>query len=375
MTGRRAKRVRRWLVLASAVAGVGLTATLVTHHRQARHEAHLQRLRHDGLAAYQAGDFAVTVAKLDPYLAEHDTDAAALLPFALARAKVETPDGQHLRVAVRSLNQILSLDASQTAARHALLDLLPRTTDTDELERVVEEALAVDAADVAALREKVTVRLRQDRPAEALAAARVYAAAVPSDLDAHVTVLRLMDRQRQPAAELRTYAGSAFAAGDPRRGLLRAVAETAAGDADAALTALQGVTDAAAADAGLARQAVTVFDLLGRFVEARRLLESAVDKTRDADLVRLLAMRLWQAGDCTRLIQSQLPFDADDSLLLGLRAASLYQAGRPADARQLVARIAARRDRAAAAWAIALPARFESDKPINALQKAVAKDA
>ncbi|MGC4031231.1 MAG: hypothetical protein QM754_05725 [Tepidisphaeraceae bacterium] len=86
--------------------------------------------------------------------------------------------------------------------------------------------------------------------------------------------------------------------------------------------------------------------------------------------MRLLARRLWQNNDVTRLAAGAAPLDRDDSQLIALHAAGLYANGEFDAARGVVATLAARKDRVARAWAAALPAKFESLTPVPALQKA-----
>ncbi|MGC4031232.1 MAG: hypothetical protein QM754_05730 [Tepidisphaeraceae bacterium] len=195
------------------------------------------------------------------YFAEHEPDVVALLAFADSRSHLDTPDGSHLRRAEQSLLKAEQLEPQSIAVRHALLDLLPKTTDTAALDRVADDALALNPDNPLGLRGRMIARLRQNRPAEALDTALAVATINPNDIDARLTVLRMMDRLGKPAAAMLAYAETAFTPADPRRASLRAAANVPS-DPKHAAAALRELTRQPIDDAELLREVVNLCDLL-----------------------------------------------------------------------------------------------------------------
>ena len=322
---RRAKRLRRLILLSAAIASVGVAATAVTREHHAVHNAAMQSLRDSGLSAYAVGDYPTTINKLDRYVVEHDDDVAALLPLAIARSKVPVADEGHLRAAIRTLSRVMELDRDNAEARRTLLGLLIQTGDTDWMDRLAGDALAADPKDRVALQARLAARLRQSRDSDALSAALALAEVQPDDLDVRVLVVRLMTRLDR-ANDATAFAGGCFKTNDPRRGLLLALADVAAGRRDAALASLRPLADLYSTDIAFIRNVMAGFETLGQFDESLSMLDDAANRTHDGGLLRMLAIRLWERGDTAKLAA----LDIDDTTVLGLRAAALHKLGRDA---------------------------------------------
>ena len=383
MTLRR-KSAKRLGILAVAAAAAATAAGYTFHRKQLLHEVDLQHIRDDGMAAYASGDYSLAIDKLDRYISEHDTDDQAVLAYAISRAKIETAGGQNLRKSVEKLDQILQRHPDDLAAEHALLEILPQTGDTDRLADLSDDVLSHDPHDAAALAARVTVRMRQDKLDDALAAAREYAAQKPQDLQARITVLHLLTRLQKPAADVQAYADAQFTQppNDPRRLLLRAIAVSYGGDQTTALSLLQQAAARPLADAGFVEQLANLFDLLHHFDDSRKLLEDAAVATHDPKILNALVLRLWQQGQYDQIVERLASLDpADpktDPAQIAFRAIGLYQTQHAADANKLLTQLQERKDRKSLAWAEALSARYVdahlSAEDAEALTRALTRD-
>ena len=361
----RQKTIRRLAILAAVAAVLGGVAEMVIQHRHARREAWLNALRDQGMADYQAGDFSAAADELDRYITLHDADDDVVLAFALSKTRAgSSARDQELQSAQQRLQEILQHKPGNLAAEHALLELCLAGGDLAATERISDEILQRDPADASALAARVTIRLRQARNEDALAACRQRATARPDDLEARLAVMQLMMRLHKPPAELNACAADFKARRDsPALLLLRSIATDYAGQRDAAVALLSRAAAASIGESDIpvavAGQIVNLFDAYKRFDEANAYLGSAVERGGSAELRRALAIRLWQQGQFARLPAQLPPRDGDDAAVIALNAAARFELHQSAAANPLLDSLRKRTDRLAAAWSMAVDARYD----------------
>lgn len=362
----RRKSVQRIGILVLAVSGLVVVCGFLYWQYTKQLRDQLFADLKTGQTAYLSHDYARALEPLDRYLREYPDDTKAAMMFADARFRVETGNNSHIKIAVDKLEQILKREPNHIDAKNLLLEIYPQTTNTDALEKLATEVLEKEPENWRALNGMLTARLRQSRTEEGLKIVTKLAEVRPEDLRWKTLVMQLMHQLQKPNAAIVEYAGKQYAADkeDPRYLLLQAFAANYANEGDKAIWYLQQAAAKPINDPETVRLLASIFDQMKRFDESRVLLEQTADRTKDPEVIRVLMTRLWQSGRdldiINRLSALDLASPKSDPVLLALRAMALFQAQRTSEARQIVANLKDRKDsRKAAAWVLALEARFE----------------
>ncbi|HEX8341745.1 MAG TPA: hypothetical protein VF624_12620 [Tepidisphaeraceae bacterium] len=381
----RRKTVRRVGILVAVVGLLGAGSIAVTYKQARQRERQIDADRRTGMAAYFAADYAAAAAPLERVIAERGNDDKAILAFAVARSRAANRTNQQLRQAVTRLTALLERDAHNLPAKEALLEIYPQIGNDDALEKLSAEVLAEQPGNEPALRGRINVLMRREQLDAALETALDYARLKPDNFQAQTLVLHLMARLVKPPGEAIAFAQQQLdrAPDDARALLLVAVANNYAREQDKALWYLQQSAGKPITDADFVRQLAGLFDLLKRPADAERVLEQAAERTGNADILRALVVRLWQNGRDAEIESRLAKVDAatGDPELVALRGMALYQLHRNDEARRVIKSLKERTaSDKAAAWAIALEARFEEyDQPASAvvtrLTQALARDA
>ncbi len=382
----RPKSLRRLgiiLIVIAAVTGVGIVLGYRVHRAKV---AQIEADRKAGWSAYIAKDYAKALDPLDRFLKKRPNETKIALAFAESRFRVETNTNQHIRQAVETLDNVLKREPDNLAAKHLLLEIYPQTANTDALERLADTVLEAYPDDTRALLGRITVRIRQSRLDDALTASLQYAKLKPDDLEARIRVMQLMKALQKPQADIQQFADKQYTDNrmDPRHLLLQAFACNYRNDNEKALWFLQQAANQPLSDSDFVRLLANLFDQLKRYSESRTLLETVAERTGEPEILRILIARLWQNGQDEEIIERLARLDTDnpktDAELLAMRVMAHYQLGNTAQAQTELKSLADRKDsRIAAAWAMALDARFEStnDAPVtvaNKLSAALARD-
>lgn len=380
----RPKTRRRLILLAVIVLLLcGSVAALVKLQRDRQQRQVQQNLR-DGMAAFNAGNYPAALLPLSRYLARHPDDAQVNYAFAKARSRVEDPTKDYLGESIAHLLVYTSAHPDDLEAQHLLLDLDVRSGRNAETIDLADRLLAGNPRDVDALRAKSTALIRTQHFAEALAATEQFNELVPDDLEAQQWTYQLMSRLDQPADQILKHAAEARVAhpNNARFELLQAFAYLLAQQRDQGIQWLHTAADHLIPDPQYVGLLSRCFDSVHLPAEAERVLVRAADENTDPQLVRMLVVRLWQAGrynDVVERLKSIDPAKAD-SQLVAYKAFALYQLGRDSEANPLVDALGARSgDDAARAWTIALTARFRQALPdprqqIAQYQEALTRD-
>ena len=201
---RRDRRTRRllliggvFLLLVLGVAGLWLYRTSQDTRAQGD-------LRAEGLEAFEAQEYEEALAKLEPYVRQHNDDAEALYALARARMQVPDPQNQQLAMGVQYLRQTVAADPTRLDAAHELLDLYllqPRSLESEIL-NLSEQILEQSPQDEAALRGKAVALQIIGRHNEAFDAVEAYLKLKPGDAQMQRLALDVMRAMNQPMPAL-----------------------------------------------------------------------------------------------------------------------------------------------------------------------------
>lgn len=386
------KAARRLLLLAVATCLViaGLFAVVVV--RKWQNERRAQRLRTEGMAAYERADYPVTLDNLGGYLRRKAEDREAWLAFADAREKLEEAGGRNIVQAAKAFERAWVLDESDIATARRLLsiynlagfyvearDLAVRLRPADvgaatDTQVLLEEAVArvelksfdgildaltdrlitIDKSNYRALLLRLDYLIGAGRKDEAVAFAKSLVDRSPGDPRFEVVRQITLRRAGQVAVDSQLAAAACRAAGL---------------DAEKAARLAVPAYD----DVQFAGQLVNVFDSVRMYSHSVLVLEDAATRLHDSDSRRVWARRLWQethpAGFLKRFPPPEADAPVERSEIRAFRALSLYELGRRDEAIAVLTELRARtRDFAARAWSAALTAVLETDDPKQALE-------
>ncbi|MCC6423786.1 MAG: tetratricopeptide repeat protein [Phycisphaerales bacterium] len=382
----RPKTKRRLIILITALIVISGTVVGLVLLQQHRNEQALLERRRVGMEAYQRGDYAEALYPLSGYLVKRPKDLDARFAFAKSRSEVEDPKVDYLGEAIAHLLVYLQDRPDDAAARHLLLDLYYKSGRNAEAIDLATQLLAKDPADIEALRNRAKCQYRLRKFQEALADSEKLNELAPLDLEGHQLTYELLFQLKRPVSEVLKRAEDARAKhpDDARFELLQAFAYLYAGNTAEATQWLDTASKHPMPSPEFVRLLVRLYDSMRLFDRGQKVLEQIVSEHGDPKLLQMLIDRLWQASRFTevvdRLANLDLKSDKTDTHLLAIKAYSLYQLNRGADAKPVVDALASRKnDDAARAWAITLRARYEDptlDTPqrIEQYDKAVLSD-
>jgi tetratricopeptide (TPR) repeat protein len=368
------------VVLLLIVGAVGLIGV-----RSWQKERRSQKLRDEGMAAFQKKDDYGTVSNLGQFLRRKPDDREAWLTFAEARERIEEPSGQHLQQTLLAYSRAWALDESDETVGRKLLKLYNMIGQYPE------------ARDLA-------MRLRPKNPSEAgpdsadvlreEATARIALKAFDATLDAITERLRVLQPDAYQPAYLRTsylinakrtddataFVNSLVAASpdDPRAAFLQEMVVINTGKADSTEKFIGVISKAAGLDPkkpvrlseatytepGFAVQLVMSFDRVGMHLHSLLVLRDAVSRLKNDDSARLLARRTWQAGLAAELVtQFTGPGSNPASLhpdILGFLGLARLDLGQRPEALEVLNQLRAQeRNAMAQSWAKLLSALLE----------------
>lgn len=384
------KTLRRLLLL-GAVAGVivlGGTGFVVLRKYQTQRQT--ERLRADGLASYDKGDYPAALDSLGRYINRVGNDAEVLLRYSRARLHREEPDGRHLNESLATFKRYLALKPDDKAVLRETLEpylqagLLQEAIFYAQKLRPVSLDAATEA-DLPVLRIEAAAMLAmrpRDRNAPDVLAR--ISALDPLNVEwqlRYAAVLRELRRTSDISAMVATVV--AKAPGDPRAKLIALLAPLS--DADLAsdsvfpqLCELAGLRPADASkvatasfpDAPFALRLTDTFDRLGKFDHALAVLSVAAESLKSRDVSAMLARRLYVAGraqDCIEALSSS-PTLSTDVAMQGIKALAYKQLGQDANAAAIRDALASRATEfRARAWTAAIDA-FQPNRDSDLLQ-------
>lgn len=317
------KTLRRLVLIALVAVALVASAFAVVYGRRWQNNRRLETARAEGLAAFQKGEFAVTIDRLGPYVRKRGRDREALLALAKARADTEEGSGSHLTQSLAFFQRAFALDESDKDTGLRLVRAYLSVGYTSEARDLAQRFRPADLAKVGPehaefLTEEVRARLasRTDDPV-ALATALRLAEILPADFSATQMLVAAKARYESRDAAVEAIRQRAAAAPDDLA-LQFLLASTDARPGEpitAVLTAacrLAGLDPATGARTGtgafttpeLAAQLVSVLDALGRRDLSLAVLAEGAERLRNATLSRVFARRAWQAGNQRRLLEA-----------------------------------------------------------------------
>lgn len=355
------RRRRRLAIIALVLLTAGGALAGMYFYRQHKVEVTAMANRESGMAAVQNRDDAAVLDHLGAYLRRFDDDAEALYEYAGARQRIEAPRGRHLTEAMGVLQRVVDLAPTHDQAKLKLLDLYTRCGYNHETIDLAQIILTNNPLDADAWRAKAIAlgRLRQ-LPAAKDAAERCLAQR-PFDVRAAVLLLDIRLQMGTSGAELVAIAKAhrkAHAA-SPIADLYEAYAHRLAGNTAASTDLLRAAAAGPAAEEAYVVMLVMLLDDARLSEASMAVLEKASKETESETIRAELVRRLWESNRYKEVDQRLASInpkrrDAND-VLLGLRAASLYELGRPDEAKVITAALAARgADSIGAAWATVL---------------------
>jgi tetratricopeptide (TPR) repeat protein len=387
------KTLRRLLLLGAFAAVIALGGTGFVLLRQYQNARSTQRLRAEGLASYDRGEYPTAIDDLGRYINRNPKDPDALLAFAHARHRHEESDGRHLSESLAAFKRYLALRPDDKVVLRETLDLYLQSG-------LLQEAVFYSQRLRPAALKDATV---QDLPVLHIEGAALLAMR-PPDLEAPNVVGRIAEldplnvewnlryaallRNLRRTSDVQTLiaAVTKAAPADPRARLIALLApvderlDANAKELFPGLCDLAGLSPADAApiatpsipDAAYALRLADSFDRIGRFEHSLAVLNAAWGKVQSPELTRTLARRLWQAArpeSCINILENiPLSTTGKDIDLLALKALALKQVNRDNDAHEIHSALARRTNEfRARAWADAIAA-FEPTATANPIQ-------
>ncbi len=352
----KAKSYWRIAILAAAVSVVVGSAGGFYAYRRAEIKRNEAALRTDGMAAFAAGDFETALAKLRPYLLNHQSDIEAVAAYADARLEVTAPQRRHLVEAIAVIRHLLKLDPSRTEARRKLLDLYEQVGYLTETVDLADQLLATSPGDPGILAGKARALEALRKYDDALTTAQLWLKATPSDIEAQVTTIRLLDATRRPDQELLSAAEEMVKAApsEYQAAMVQGVAYRLTDLLEQSRLHLIKAAERPAPDSKLDPLLVTELEMAGLYDRALALTR-VLAEGGDPVYVAQLARRLWERerfGEVISLLADVTPESKEDDVSLKpLKAWALATTGDVEGAKAIHAALAKQQgDSHAAAW-------------------------
>jgi tetratricopeptide (TPR) repeat protein len=375
------KTLRRLLLLGAFAGVIALGGTGFVLLRKYQTQRSTQRLRVEGLAAFDKGDYPAALDSLGRYIGRVGNDTEVLLRYARARLSREESDGRHLNEALAAFKRYLSLKPDDKAVLRETLEpylqagLLQeavfysqklRPTSLDAATAADLPVLHIEAAAMLAMRPR-------DRNAPDVLAR--ISALDPLNVEWQLRYAAVLREQRR-TSDISSMVASvvAKAPGDPRATLIALLApfddaaDIPGSDFFPKLCELAGLRPADASvaskvnfpDATYALCLADSFDRLGKFDHSLEILSLAAESLQSRELSAMLARRLYLVGrarDCIEFLSSTTAIADDDATMLGINALAFKQLGQDANAAAIRDALAARSSEfRARAWTTAIDA-------------------
>lgn len=355
-----AKRRRRLVVLAAAVAGLAVLGAAAYQFRSIQLDRRAWDYRKSGRAAADRKDWVAALDGFGRFLQRHGEEAATaedFLYYARARRAVEMPNGKHLTAAIGTLRAALDRNPGARELEDDLLQLYLDTGYTTEALGLLDQMIGESPADIGLLARKADVLAAVRRTDEALAVARRMNETAPNDFAGFVRTLELLLMADTAPAALDVWTDEVVKshAADGRFEIFRAAVLARRGDRAAAKEVLDRVVASAhdSDDAVFVQFCLDELDRAERSGDALALIERIADASEPAIRSEIL-QRLWFAGRVEDVLAraerwSEQPATAS-SEVVAMRALALGALGRADEADALAKGLAERDDAAARAW-------------------------
>ena len=360
------RRTHRLLLIAGVFALIVLGIVGLWLYRSSQDRQAQGDLRAEGLEAFEAQEYDVALAKLEPYVQRHTEDAEAL--YALARARMQVPDPQNRQLAMGAqyLRQTIAADPTQLDAAHELLDLYllqPRSLE-NEILTLSEQVLDESPQDEKALRGRAVALNLLGRHNEAMQAAEAYLKVRPGDVEMQRMALEVMRAMNQPMPALyaRVEALRKANPDDPRYEYLEAYLAFLDRDRAEAQKWLESAALRPPPDGAFAGQLVRLMDAARMFPQALAYLQKNVGEQSDLGLKLELARREFERGNLEAAQDSLAKLNDDEaSAGLALRAVALFEMKRRDEAAAVLDTLRDRDFAAAGPWADFLATAYAPD--------------
>lgn len=327
-------QTRRFLILLSVVAVVGVAAGGLWLFREGQIARRVAESRERGMAAHAEGRFDEAMLRDLSYVAARDKeDGEAMYALADARRHLPVENGRHIVSAIAFAQAAVELLPGDDRPLELLVELYSYAGFVGEVIETSDKLLAKTPNHKDALQAKIRALRTKGSLDDALTVARRLAAAYPSDVTSHLFVLDLLRLKGGPIDDRIVYVDALAGRmpNEPDILLLQARIAGSAGDFEKASKIVRQVADMPFTSASTLTEAVRLMDLLRLSDEAVAMLNRQSADPAMADAAALLAAeRGWKAGlltDCLSALSILLkdPTTAADGAL-GL-AALLRQMG------------------------------------------------
>jgi predicted Zn-dependent protease len=362
---RKKKKLILWVLAAFLVGGAGLVGVgeLLIQHRAAVR-------KRDGIAASIAGDHEKAADLLGRYLQRNPSDADEVLPYYIkSRELAELPNGQHLGMTMAALKMLIGDQPDRLDDRRHLLELYARLERRPEAVDLANAILSNKnhpewAGDLRTLEIKTDVLAKLNQDHEALDSAEMWAKLAPLDIKAQMARMELHAVLKHPQKQMIADAEALRLAhpGDPRFELLEGFAYGIGSDEPDSYTQAVNWTKTAAAHPQLsddvAQLILTQFDQLGLPEDSLAVLQAATKRGAGPELRHALGKRLWEQGRWEPAAAAFADVDpqdpSSDATLVALKAITLANLGKSAEAEAARTALSARKLAAAKAWVLLL---------------------
>lgn len=371
---------RRVAILVAATLSLGGVVGGAYWYRQHQAAAKMAEYRQLGMQLYAQSQYSAALLPLSKYIGRNQLDAPALIAYGRSRALTVEPDNHHIVEGIGILRRYREIAPDDLDAEKLLLDLYTKAAWSNEAIALADSLLTKDPKDADALQARYIGLERMQKWSDALTAVKTYLNVRPTDLAGHWDVLELLHQLNAPREAATNHAKEYVAKigeDHPCAYLLQAQVATFIGNRALALENVKRATDRAFAspaakgfelNATFVRFAADIYDRLGEYKASEEFVVKAADSNaKDPELASTLALRLWVSNNSDALLRRTDSLDpaskSSPATILGLRALTLMQAKRDADAKALVDALAKRDDDPlAAAWAVALRAAYFEPK-------------
>lgn len=302
------RRTKRRLIVLAAVAGSVVVAGVGGKAVHKMNRAQMaEDSRAEGLAAYEAKDYATARGKLLVHLRISGPEAEALTALGDAQRHVEEPNAKHLLNARTYLDQAVLLDPENVKAREILLDIHQQLGNWQEMAEVAGDLLELQPDNHRAATLRIRANLLRGNEAEALEAARELVVAQDGSIEAHLEMLRVMQQSGRNAREQREYLENEVAQkheGTMSMAVLRATVEFDDNQPQRATTILLQAGESSATDGHGARMLLDTAEMIAARTGNMDLYEQSQgwlvgwleDESIAPHVLEVAAGRAWRSG-------------------------------------------------------------------------------
>lgn len=276
-------------VLALPIAGLGGRSLIL-----ARKERLLETARAEGMAAYERGDYATTLARLGYFVGRRQNDGEALLAFADAVEQTPQTNDRHLHRAKDANKLAVAALPGDIRPLVNLVRLYPQLGFAKETIGAADQVLLLDQTNESALRAKATSHLRLGEKDQARTTAEALLRSAPTDVWAlnFITDARISAGESPASVQAWLREVNEAHPGDVDVLLTLARAEALAGEPDLAVATLGAAAKTPPKDDAQLRRLLIALDAFGQSQESERLLSEATSP----EFALIGVERAWKQG-------------------------------------------------------------------------------